>query len=42
MSHALIAGIDADGDCKVSWKKGEGGLAVSKKHMGFMMKGEKM
>lgn len=42
MTDALTTGIDANGDGKVSWKKGEGGLAVANKHMGFMMKGEKL
>ena len=38
----LLNGYDADGDGKVSWMKGEGGLAQARAHMGFMMKGEKM
>ncbi len=42
MSDALIAGIDADGDGTVTWKKGEGGLAVAEAHMGYMMQGENM
>lgn len=42
MTDALTAGIDANSDGNVSWEKGEGGLAVSKKHMEFMMKGEKL
>ena len=42
MTDALIAGIDADGDGTVTWKKGEGGLAVAEAHMGYMMQGENM
>ena len=42
MTTALIAGIDANSDGKVTWKKGEGGLQAAQKHMGFMMKGEKL
>ena len=42
MADAIVAGVDANGDGKVSWKKGEGGLAVANKHMGFMMKGENL
>ena len=38
----LLNGYDANGDGKVTWKKGEGGLAQARQHMGFMMKGEKM
>ncbi len=38
----LLNGYDADGDGKVSWMKGEGGLAQARQHMGFMMKGENM
>jgi hypothetical protein len=42
LTDEIIAGDDANGDGKVSWKKGEGGLAQAAKHMGFMMKAEKM
>ncbi len=40
VSSALNAGEDLNGDGKVSWKGGEGGLMTAKAHMGFMMKGE--
>ncbi len=33
-------GTDANGDGKVTWVKGEGGLGQSQLHMGFMSKGE--
>jgi hypothetical protein len=42
LTDEIIAGDDANGDGKVSWKKGEGGLAQADKYMGFMMKAEKM
>ena len=42
LAEELQMGDDADGDGKVTWKEGEGGLAQASKHMGFMMKGEKM
>lgn len=38
----LMAGMDANGDGKITWKPGEGGLAEATKHMGFMTKGEGM
>lgn len=38
----LLEGVDANGDGKISWKKGEGGLKEAAKHMGFMKKGEGM
>ncbi|WP_350333688.1 hypothetical protein [Coralliovum pocilloporae] len=40
LAKALIEGTDKDGDGKITWKEGEGGLAASNKHMGFMMKAE--
>ncbi len=42
LAKQLQAGQDDNGDGKISWKKGEGGLAQAHQHMGFMMKGEKM
>jgi len=42
LTTRLLAGFDADGDGKISWKPGEGGLSTAKQHMGFMMKGEGM
>ncbi|MBT5264223.1 MAG: hypothetical protein HOL85_05295 [Rhodospirillaceae bacterium] len=42
LAKQLGKGVDANGDKKISWHDGEGGLAAAKKHMGFMMKGEKM
>ncbi|WP_207061537.1 hypothetical protein [Motiliproteus sp. SC1-56] len=42
LSHQLVEGADADGDGKITWQAGEGGLAESAKHMGFMAKAEGM
>lgn len=33
-------GTDANGDGKITWVRGEGGLKDIRKHMGFMRKGE--
>ena len=40
MTKELLDGVDGDGDGKVSWKEGEGGLHVTAKHVGFLFKGE--
>jgi len=40
LTGQLMAGMDANGDGKITWKPGEGGLAEAAKHMGFMTKGE--
>ena len=37
---ALTAGADLNGDGNIGWADGEGGLAVAKTHMGFMMDAE--
>ena len=42
MAQEILDGFDANGDGKVTWHKDEGGLLEAKKHMGFMMKAEKM
>jgi hypothetical protein len=42
LCEQMQSGQDDNGDGKISWKKDEGGLAQARKHMGFMMKGEKM
>lgn len=42
LTGQLVAGMDANGDGKITWKPGEGGLAEANKHMGFMTKGEGM
>jgi len=40
LSGQLLNGYDANGDGKITWQKGEGGLSEAEKHMGFMKKGE--
>ena len=40
LTKAGFMGIDANGDGKISWHKGEGGLKVADKHMGFMLDAE--
>jgi hypothetical protein len=42
LAGQLLSGADANGDGKISWKKGEGGLNEAMRHMGFMAKGEGM
>ena len=42
MVEEILNGFDDNGDGKVTWHEGEGGLLEAKKHMGFMMAGEKM
>lgn len=42
MVKEMLDGYDDNGDGKVTWIEGEGGLLKAKEHMGFMMKGEKM
>lgn len=41
LSQQLLAGLDANGDGKISWSEGEGGLNQAAAHMGFMRAGEK-
>lgn len=38
----IVSGNDADGDGKISWKYGEGGIAQAKQHIMFLKKGEGM
>jgi len=42
IAQMLLDGHDANGDGKITWKAGEGGLMAADKHMGFMRKGEGM
>ena len=42
LATRLAAGDDVNGDGKVTWVASEGGLKEAKKHMGFMMKGERL
>ena len=38
----LVSGLDANGDGRVGWQEGEGGLEQANAHMGFMKRGEGM
>lgn len=40
LAQQLVEGVDANGDGKITWHKGEGGVAVAEKHMGAMTKAE--
>ncbi len=40
LANRLATGEDVNGDGKVSWAAGEGGLDTAAQHMGFMQKGE--
>ncbi len=40
LTSAMVDGVDADGDGSVSWKEGEGGVALAELHLGFMKDGE--
>lgn len=42
LAGQLLDGADANGDGKITWQQGEGGLNEAAKHMGFMAKGEGM
>ena len=40
LAGQLIPGADANGDGRIGWQEGEGGLEQANQHMGFMKKGE--
>ena len=40
LAARLVAGEDVNGDGKITWHAGEGGLNAAEQHMGFMTKGE--
>lgn len=40
LAAQLIAGADANGDGRIGWQEGEGGLEQANQHMGLMKKGE--
>ncbi|MEH6825340.1 MAG: hypothetical protein V7629_15650 [Motiliproteus sp.] len=42
LTKALLEGVDANADGKITWHQGEGGLNEANKHMGFMAKGESL
>ena len=40
LTQHIVDGTDANGDGRVGWQQGEGGVAQAKQHMGFMASGE--
>ena len=40
LTQHIVEGTDANGDSRVSWGPGEGGVAQAKQHMGLMERGE--
>ena len=40
LTDAILNGVDADGDGRVGWQEGEGGLAQATTHMGLLKRGE--
>ena len=42
LSEQLTAGVDANGDGRMGWQEGEGGLSTSETHMNLMKRGEGM
>jgi hypothetical protein len=42
LANELVAGRDADGDGRIGWQEGEGGLQQAEQHMNLMRRGEGM
>jgi hypothetical protein len=42
LADQVVSGVDANGDGRITWEKGEGGLEQAAMHMGLMKKGEGM
>ena len=40
LAQALLAGVDANGDGRVGWQQGEGGLTVAETHANLMKQAE--
>jgi len=40
LGFQLRNGVDADGDGRITWREGEGGLYVAQEHMQLLLKGE--
>lgn len=40
VTHQIYSGVDANGDGRITWDKGEGGLQQAEEHMQMMIKGE--
>lgn len=40
LTDAIVNGVDADGDGRIGWQEGEGGLAQAVQHVNLMKRGE--
>jgi hypothetical protein len=40
LTNAIVNGVDADGDGRIGWQEGEGGLAQAAQHVELMKRGE--
>ena len=40
LAQQIVSGVDANGDGRVGWQEGEGGLEQAEQHLGFMKAGE--
>lgn len=40
LTDAIMNGVDADGDGRIGWQEGEGGLAQAAQHMGLLKRAE--
>lgn len=40
LTDAIVNGVDANGDGRIGWQDGEGGLAQATTHLGLLMRGE--
>lgn len=40
LTEQMVTGVDANGDGRVGWQEGEGGLAQAEQHMTLMQRGE--
>jgi hypothetical protein len=40
LTDAIVNGVDADGDGRIGWQEGEGGLAQAAQHMALLKRGE--
>jgi hypothetical protein len=40
LTHNIVAGTDANGDGRIGWQEGEGGLAQATQHMALLKRGE--
>ena len=41
LASQLVPGVDANGDGRIGWQEGEGGLQHAEQHLNLMMQGEK-